>query len=49
MKTSKLKCHGHKCRDRFTCKLYSSERVKEDEDKGDDNVKCEYYDSRKSI
>jgi hypothetical protein len=49
MKTSKLKCHGHKCRDRFTCKLYTSERVKEDDNAGDDSVKCEYYDSRKSI
>ena len=46
MKKNKLKCHGHKCSDRFTCKLYTAERVKEDDTQGDDNVKCEYYKNR---
>lgn len=45
MKKTKIKCHGHKCKDRLTCKLYSEKKKDEPEndESGDDTIKCEYY------
>jgi hypothetical protein len=38
-----LKCHGHGCPERHTCRRYTPTHVQDDTDKGDNNVKCEYY------
>ena len=46
MKKTKIKCHGHKCPDKGTCKWYVAEKVKEDDNIGDNQIKCEYYEKK---
>lgn len=42
-------CHGHECPDRNICHLYSTKRVKGDDEKGNNGIECDvskYYESK---
>lgn len=46
---TKIICHGHKCPDRKACHLYTTKRVKGDDEKGNNSIECEvkkYYESK---
>ena len=37
----RIKCHGHKCRDKDRCPFYSPDRVEGDGEQGNDEVECD--------
>ena len=46
MSENKMICHGHSCKDRKTCKWYKEKHVQNDNDKGNNDIVCEYYESK---